>query len=541
MFEFWTFFDNIILILYPIAAIRLKQLNPEISVCLIDKGKEIGSHLLSGACIETRTLEELFPNQLWKEKGAPLNTKAQEDRFYFLTETGKVPLPIIPQLHNVENGNYIVSIGQLCRWLATQAEELGVEIYTGFGGSEVLYDETGKVKGIATSDMGIAKDGSKKDIFQRGIELHAKQTIFAEGCRGSLTKTLYDNPKFELRKDSLPQTYGLGVKELWEVDPKVYKEGFVMHTLGWPLDSHTYGGTFLYMFDGNKLAIGFVVALDYKNPYLSPYQELQRFKHHPEVKPFFENAKCIHYGARTISEGGLQSLPKLSFPGGVLVGDTAGFLNVPKIKGIHCAMKSGMLSAEAVIEALKENKEEATSYDSLFKQSWLYDELYRSRNIRPYFQYGLYMGALLSGIDSLILRGKAPWTLKHEGKDNELTGETSKFQPIPYPKPDGKISFDLLTNLARSGTNHNHDQPSHLKLKNDKVPTEINLKKFGGPEQFYCPAKVYEYVETEKGEKKLQINHQNCLHCKACDIKDPTQNINWTVPEGGQGPQYIVM
>lgn len=568
------------------AAIRLKQLRPDASVCLVEKGAEVGSHILSGACIETRALEELFPDGRWRseEGGAPLHTVARRDRMMLLTEKSAVPLPVIPQMDNVRNGNRIVSLGQLCKWLAAEAEEAGVDVFPGFAGSEVLYEEGSWsdagdviVRGVATGDFGIGKDGQPKPgLFQRGVELRAKHTIFAEGCRGSLTRQLYENPHLGLRKKEVsartgappvddpilgkmeqesdevpPQTFALGLKEIWEIDPSVYEDGLVQHTVGWPLDSRTYGGSFLYHYEGNKMAVGFVVALDYENPTLSPYEEFQRFKTHPSIRHFFEGGTCIKYGARTLVEGGYQSLPnRLSFPGGVLVGDSAGFLNVPKIKGVHMAMKSGMLGAEAVARALEEDTAEAVTYSQLFQNSWLHDELYSVRNFRPYFShFGLYGGLLMSGIDALILRGKAPWTLNHKHADHEATLPLDKVTPIVYPKPDGKITFDLLTNLARSGTNHDHDQPAHLTLKDPNVPQEVNLKIYGGPEQYFCPARVYEYVEDDKQEaepgqprpKKLQINAQNCLHCKACDIKDPRQNIVWTVPQGGEGPSYDTM
>jgi electron-transferring-flavoprotein dehydrogenase len=525
------------------AAIKLKQLakeagNNDLSVCLIEKGQEIGSHILSGACMEPRSLNELFEKE--EQAGAPLNNPATKDRMLLLTESGSLPLPVIPQMHN--EGNFILSLGQLCKWLAGKAEELGVDIYTGFAADNILYNEDGSVKGIVTKDVGIAKDGTKKDNYEPGIELHAKMTMFAEGCRGSLTKKLYANKQFKLRENCDTQTYALGVKEIWEVDNNHFDKGLIMHTVGWPLDHRTYGGSWMYHYDENRISIGFVVALDYQNPTLSPYQEFQRFKHHSKISPFLKNGKCIAYGARTLSEGGFQSLPKLSFPGGVLIGDTAGFLNVPKIKGIHTAMKSGMLGAESVFEALKQGKVLADTYEQRFKESWLYNELYQVRNIRPYFHYGLYPGLFLSGLDTLIFRSKIPWTLHHKIPDNEKTKKINEVVPIKYPKPDGVLSFDLLTNLARSGTNHNHDQPSHLKLKNKDIPVEINLKEYGGPEQYYCPAKVYEFIKDESSNKsKLQINAQNCLHCKACDIKDPTQNIDWTVPEGGGGPSYNIM
>jgi electron-transferring-flavoprotein dehydrogenase len=519
------------------AAIKLKQLSPELNVCLIDKGESIGAHTLSGACMEPRSLYELFGKD--DLEGAPLHTPATKDKIYFMTEKHAIPLPNIPQMHN--EGNYIISLGQMGKWLSKRAEELGVEIYTGFPGADVLYNEKGEVKGVVTADQGIAKDGSIKDTFQPGMELHAKMTMFAEGCRGSLTKKLYANPQFNLREGSMPQTFGLGLKEVWEVDNELFEKGLVSHGFGWPLQN-TYGGSWMYHYEQNKISVGFVIGLDYTNPTLSPYQEFQRFKHHPKIAPYFKNGKCIAYGARTLVEGGYQSLPsKLAFPGGVLVGDTAGFLNMPKIKGIHTAMKSGMLGAEAVHEAFQKGSNFADTYNERFKSSWLHEELYKVRNMRQYWQFGTIPGMILSGLDSIFLRSNTPWTLKMTHSDNEMTKKLDQVTPIKYPKPDGVLSFDLLTNLARSGTNHDHDQPAHLKVINPAVPVEVNLKEYGGPEQYYCPAKVYEFVRNDKDEPRLQINAQNCLHCKACDIKDPTQNINWTTPEGGGGPSYNIM
>lgn len=415
---------------------------------------------------------------------------------------------------------------------------MGVEIFTGFGGSKTLYQD-GRVIGVQTNEQGIGKDGNHKDTYQPGMNLLAKQVIFAEGCRGSLTKEI--QKEFNLRKDCDPQIYGLGIKEIWEVDPKVFKKGLVSHTLGWPLDYSTYGGSWMYHYGENLVSVGLVVGLDYKNPTLSPYKEFQRFKHHKYVKEIFENGKCISYGARSLIEGGLFALPKLHFPGGVLAGDTAGTMNVAKIKGTHTAMKSGILAAEAVFEAIEKDQIEATSLTERFKSSWLYQELYETRNIHGYFKNGLFPGLFLSGLDLMFLKGKTPWDIHHRKPDNEKTLDISQVKPIVYPKPDGKISFDLLTNLARSGTNHDHDQPAHLKLKDNTIPEKVNLPKYGGPEQFYCPASVYEYIEDNNGKKKLQINAQNCLHCKTCDIKDPTQNIDYTIPVNGGGPNYSSM
>jgi len=524
------------------AAIRLKQLaaekNHEVSVCVIEKGAEIGAHILSGAVLEPRTLNELIPD--WKEKGAPLNTPAKEDHFLFLTATSSIRLPTPPTMHN--EGNYIISLGNFCRWLGTQAEELGVEIYPGFAAAEVLYDENGAVKGVATGDMGIGKDGQHTANYTRGVELHGKQTIFAEGCRGSLTKTLFE--KFKLRDGVDPQTFGIGIKELWEIDPAKHSQGKIIHTTGWPMDSKTYGGSFLYHLENNQVAVGFVVGLDYENPHLSPFEEFQRFKQHPAIRPYFEGGRRIAYGARAINEGGFQSIPKLTFPGGALIGDTAGFLNVPKIKGTHTAMKSGMTAAEAVFDALvsgaaAEKPVEITAYPEKLKQSWLWDELYRVRNIRPSFHKGFWFGLAYSAIDTYLFKGRAPWTFHHKQPDNLSLKKASEAPKIVYPKPDNVVSFDRLSSVFLSGTNHEENQPAHLTLKNKDVPIQVNLALYDAPEQRYCPAGVYEIVRDNDGANpKLQINAQNCVHCKTCDIKDPTQNINWVVPEGAGGPNY---
>jgi electron-transferring-flavoprotein dehydrogenase len=521
------------------AAIRLRQLalasERELTVCVIEKGSELGAHILSGAVIETRALDELIPD--WKAKGAPLNTPAGDDRFVFLTKTKAIRLMTPPQMNN--HGNYIVSLGNVVRWLGAQAEELGVEIFPGFAAAEVLYDEAGAVRGVATGDMGIGKDGEPTANFTPGVELLARQTIFAEGCRGSLTKTLFE--RFDLRKDADVQTYGIGIKELWEVDPAKHKPGFIMHSVGWPLDAHTYGGSFLYHLENNQVAVGFVVGLDYANPHLSPFEEFQRFKTHPAIRDVFEGGRRISYGARALSEGGYQSVPKLTFPGGLLVGDTAGFLNVPKIKGTHTAMKTGMMAAEAVFEVLTVEDGgpfEVDSYEAKVKDSWVTKELYIARNIRPSFHKGLWAGIAYSAIDTYVLRGHAPWTFHHH-PDHLALGKAADFPKIDYPKPDGKVSFDRLSSVFISSTNHEEDQPPHLKLKDSGVPLSINLALYDAPEQRYCPAGVYEIITDDAGNSpRLQINAQNCLHCKTCDIKDPTQNINWVVPEGGGGPNY---
>ncbi len=517
-------------------AIRLKQLaaekGREINVCLIEKGSEIGAHILSGAVLEPRALDELLPD--WKALGAPLNTPAGDDRFLFLTERKAFRLPTPPQMNN--HGNYIISLGNLCRWLGQQAEGLGVEIYPGFAAAEVLYHEDGSVKGVATGDLGIGKDGQHTENYQPGMELHAKQTIFAEGCRGSLTKTLMQ--KFRLREGVDPQAYGIGIKELWEVKPERHQAGLVIHTTGWPVDRQTYGGSFLYHLENNQVAVGFVIGLDYQNPWISPFDEFQRFKTHPAIRGFFEDGRRISYGARALTEGGFQSLPKLTFPGGMLVGDTAGFLNVPKIKGIHTAMKSGMTAAEAVYDALaQEGTKEVTSYAENVRKTWIWDELYRVRNIRPSFHWGFWGGLVYSAIDTFVFQGKAPWTL-HNHDDHSALKKAADCPRIDYPKPDGKISFDKLGSLFISNVNHEENQRCHLTLKDAAVPVNVNLALYAGPEQRYCPAGVYEFVKNDDGSDRLQINAANCVHCKTCDIKDPTQNINWVVPEGGGGPNY---
>jgi len=522
-------------------AIRLKQLaaekETELSVCVIDKGSEVGAHLLSGAVLEPRALDELIPD--WKEQEAPLSVPVVEDRFYYLTASKAVRLPTPPTMNN--HGNYVISLGELGRWLAGRAEALGVEIYAGFAAAEVLYNEDGSVKGVATGDMGIGKDGQKTENYTPGVELHAQQTVFAEGCRGSLTKTLFT--RFGLRKEAGPQTFSLGVKELWEIDPAKHKQGHVAHTTGWPMDNRTYGGSWLYHFRDNMVSVGFVVGLDYENPYLSPFQEMQRFKTHPFIRPTFEGGRRIAYGARAISTGGFQAIPTLAFPGGLLVGDTAGLLNVPKIKGNHTAMKSGMVAAEALFDHLQAGKGSApvADYRDRLAGTWVWDELYRVRNIKPSFHWGFWGGFLYSAIDTVILRGRAPWTLRHR-PDYERLKKKTEVKPIEYPKPDGVITFDRLSSVFLSNTNHEENQPAHLKLKDPAVAIDINLALYDAPEQYYCPAGVYEIVrDAEGGNPRLQINAQNCVHCKTCDIKDPTQNINWTVPEGGGGPNYASM
>ena len=520
------------------AAIRLKQLANEkgqsIEVCLIDKGAEIGAHILSGAVLEPRALNELIPN--WQELGAPLDTPVTSDRFMFLTETSSFRLPTPPQMNN--HGNYIISLGNFCRWLGEQAEALGVEVYPGFAAAEVLYNDDGSVRGIATGDMGIGKDGEKTDAYEPGMELLGKQTIFAEGCRGHLTKTLFD--RFDLREGKDPQTYAIGIKELWDIDPAKSEPGKVWHSVGWPVSTDVYGGSFLYHLNGIQVAVGYVVGLDYQNPHLSPFEEFQRFKTHPKVRDVFEGGRRVSYGARALNEGGFQSIPKLTFPGGCLVGCTAGFLNVPKIKGTHTSMKSGMLAAEAVFEMVTGDSaaQEPASYGEKIEQSWLWDELYRVRNIRPGFNKGLWLGMAYAGLDTYLLRGKAPWTFKHHD-DHSALKPAADMPKIEYPKPDGVVSFDRNSSVYLSGTNHNENQPAHLTLKDASVPIDHNLAVYDAPEQRYCPAGVYEIVREEDGSNpRLQINAQNCVHCKTCDIKDPTQNIVWVTPEGGGGPAY---
>jgi electron-transferring-flavoprotein dehydrogenase len=524
------------------AAIRLKQLvaaaGREVAVCVIEKGSEVGAHILSGAVIEPRALDELIPD--WKAKGAPLNTPVADEKFMFLTAGGSFSVPhafLLPAMKN--HGNYIISLGNLCRWLGKQAEELGVEIYPGFAAAEILYDDNGAVRGVATGDMGIGKDGQKTEAFQPGMELTAKYTFFAEGCRGSLGRMLFQ--RFKLDAACQKQTYGIGLKELWEVDPAKHKPGLVVHTAGWPLDRKTYGGSFLYHLENNQVAVGFVIGLDYENPWLSPYDEFQRFKTHPAIRPTFEGGRRIAYGARALNEGGVQSLPQLAFPGGALIGCEAGTLNMPKIKGTHTAMKSGMLAAEAAFAALGAGRanDVLAAYSEAFDKSWVREELQRARNVRPSFKWGLLGGTLYSGIDQILFRGKAPWTLKHAHADNETLKPAAECKKIDYPKPDGKVSFDKLSSVFISNTNHEENQPAHLRLKDATIPVEHNLALYAAPEQRYCPAGVYEIVRDDSGANpRLQINAQNCVHCKTCDIKDPKQNIVWVVPEGGGGPNY---
>lgn len=519
------------------AAIRLAQLsqinNKSLSICVLEKGHEVGANILSGAVLEPRTLHELIPD--WQSKNAPIDTPVTQDEFILLTEKKSFSLPVPPQMHN--RGNYIISLDKFTRWLASEAEQLGVNIFPEFAATEIIYDNE-RVVGVITGDKGVDKNNQPTSRFQPGIELLAKQTIFAEGCRGSLSQILIQ--RFNLAKDSSPQTYGLGIKEVWEIPEALHHAGLVKHTIGWPLDQKTYGGSFVYHFEKNLLAIGFVIGLDYQNPYLNPYEEFQRFKTHPSIAPLLENSKRIGYGARSINEGGFQSIPKLTFPGGMLIGCAAGFLNVPKIKGIHTAMKSGMIAAESIFPELNNNLIECHSYSNHLQKSWVYDELYRVRNIRPAMNWGLWPGLLYSAMDTYLFRGKAPWTFKNHADYKQLK-PSDKCRKLIYPKHDNRITFDLLSSVFLTHSYHEENQPCHLKLKDPNIAIEINLKKYASPETRYCPAGVYEILYDEKNIPKLQINAANCIQCKACDIKDPTQNIIWTPPEGGSGPRYQIM
>lgn len=525
------------------SAIKAKQLanasDKEISVCILEKGSEIGAHILSGAVMDPRALTELIPD--WKELGAPLNTAVTTDQFLFLTPDNAYQVPnwLLPHCFQNE-GNYIVSLANVTRWLGEQAESLGVEIFPGFPAAEILYNEQGAVCGVITGSMGLDKEGNPTDQFQLGMELRAKYTLFAEGSRGHLGKQLIE--KFALDSEADPQSYGIGIKELWEVEPAKSKPGLVVHTAGWPLESDTYGGSFLYHLGDNKVAVGLVVGLSYKNPYLSPFEEFQRYKLHPKIRETFEGGKRLAYGARALTAGGLNSLPKTVFPGGALIGDDAGFLNASRIKGSHAAIKTGMLAAEAAVAALADNRTNdiLSAYPNAFRSSWLHTELHQARNFKPWMSKGLYMGTLMVGIEQKLFGGNVPWTMHLHHSDHECLEPADKHQPIAYPKPDGKITFDRLSSVFISNTNHAENQPIHLTLKNASVPVDINLKKYAGPEQRYCPAGVYEFVEDD-GKARLQINSQNCVHCKTCDIKDPTQNIVWVTPEGGGGPNYAAM
>ncbi|WP_428423272.1 electron transfer flavoprotein-ubiquinone oxidoreductase [Methylibium sp.] len=529
-------------------AIRLKQLaaerGQEVSVVVLEKGSEPGAHILSGAVMDPRALTELFPD--WQERGAPLNQPVSGDDVLFLSETGATRTPdwLVPEcFHN--QGNHVISLGAVTQWLARQAEALGVEIFPGFAAAEVLYDEAGAVRGVATGNLGIGKDGAPTENFQLGMELTAKYTVFAEGARGHLGRQLIARYRLDAGKD--PQSYALGVKELWEIDPKQHRPGHVVHTAGWPMDSQTYGGGFLYHLEGNKVTLGFVTGLDYRNPWLSPFEEMQRWKTHPAIRAVLEGGKRLGYGARAITAGGILSLPKLVFPGGALVGCEAGTLNAARIKGSHAAIKTGMLCAEAVVEALSAGRQhdELAAYPQAFEASWLHAELQRSKNFKQWFKKGNTVGALMTGIEQWLLpklgMQSPPWTIHRTEADHERLEPADQCKPITYPKPDGKLTFDRLSSVFISNTNHEENQPAHLTLKDAGVPVAVNLATYGGPESRYCPAGVYEFVKTEAGEDRLQINAQNCVHCKTCDIKDPTQNIVWVTPEGGGGPNYAGM
>ncbi|HEX9302505.1 MAG TPA: electron transfer flavoprotein-ubiquinone oxidoreductase [Casimicrobiaceae bacterium] len=526
------------------AAIRIKQravaTGKDVSVVVLEKGSEPGAHILSGAVMDPRALTELLPD--WKERGAPLATKVTEDRFYLLTRTKAIYNPrwLLPECF-LNDGYYIVSLGNVVRWLGQQAESLGVEIFAGFAGAQVLYDENGAVRGVATGDMGIAKDGQPTANYQPGVEVNGKYTLLAEGARGHLGKDVI--ARYGLDEGRDPQTWGIGIKELWEIDPAKHVPGLVLHSAGWPLDNATYGGGFMYHYENNQVSIGLVVGLGYTNPYLEPFLEFQRYKTHPAVRAFLDGGKRIGYGARAINASGIQSLPKLVFPGGALIGCDAGFLNAPRIKGSHAAIKSGMLAGDAAFDAVAAGRghDELSAYPAAFEASWLYDELRGARNFKPYLDRGLVVGALLWGIDQLVFRGKVPWTLHRHKADHEKLEPASACTPITYPKPDNVLTFDKLSSVFLSNTNHEENQPSHLTLKDASLPVGVNLARYAGPEARYCPAGVYEFVKTDDGGDRLQINAPNCVHCKTCDIKDPLQNIVWVAPEGGGGPNYVGM
>jgi len=526
------------------AAIRLKQLantrGLETTVCVLEKGAEIGAHILSGAVMDPQALTELIPD--WKKLGAPLDTPVTRDEFLFLTETGSRQTPewLLPACFK-NHGNYVISLGQVTRWLGEQAEALGVDLFPGFAAAEILYDDHDAVLGVATGDMGIGRDGQPSDQFQPGMALIAKYTLFAEGARGQLGRQLIE--KFQLDQGRDPQSYAIGIKELWEVDPSQSEPGLVVHTAGWPLDSDTYGGSFLYHLQNNQVAVGLVVGLDYGNPWLSPFEEFQRYKTHPRIAPIFKGAKRISYGARALTAGGLLSLPKLTFKGGALIGCDAGFLNASRIKGSHAAIKTGMLAADAAFEAIaaKRQQDELTAFTTSFEQSWLNEELNKSRNFKQWFKKGRTIGTLMTGIEQWLLRGNIPWTVHRKHPDHAMLKPADQCLRIDYPKPDGVLTFDRLSSVFISNTNHAENQPIHLTLKDANVSVNVNFKTYAGPEQRYCPAGVYEYVKNEAGQDALQINAQNCVHCKTCDIKDPTQNIVWVAPQGGEGPVYSGM
>jgi electron-transferring-flavoprotein dehydrogenase len=523
------------------AAIRLKQLaqarGEDVSVCVLEKGSEVGAHTMSGAVMDPRALNELIPD--WKEQGAPLDVEVSEDRFLFLSRdrARQVPNWLLPDGFR-NHGNYVVRLGNVARWMAQKAEELGVEIFAGFAAAEVLYGERGEVRGVATGNMGIGKDGEPTANFQLGMELHAKYTLFAEGARGHLGRQLME--RFNLRDGADPQVYGLGIKEVWEISPELHQPGLVIHTAGWPLDSNTYGGSFLYHLDDNQVVVGFVVGLGYENPYLSPFEEFQRYKTHPEIRKFLDGGKRVSYGARAIAAGGLMSLPKFVFPGGAMIGCEAGFLNASRIKGSHAAIATGKMAAEAAFDALHAGRQHdvLVEYAQAFDRSWLKEELHRARNFKQWMSKGLYTGSLMVGVEQKLFGGRVPWTLHHTHADHETLKRASACRPIEYPKPDGKLTFDRLSSVFLSNTNHEENQPAHLTLKDAAVPVGINLKEYAGPEARFCPAGVYEFRENAEGDTGLVINAQNCVHCKTCDIKDPTQNIVWVTPEGGGGPNY---
>jgi len=524
------------------AAIRLKQLSSDLSVAVLEKGSEVGAHILAGAVIDPIGLNELIPD--WKDKGAPLETPVTEDKFVYLGPQGSLEIPTWPMpgfMHN--HGNYIASLGNLCRWLAQEAEALGVEIYPGMACSDLVFTPEGGVKGVVAGVFGVGKDGRPGPDYQPGMELHGKYVFIAEGVRGSLAKVL--KQRFGLNEGREPEKYGIGLKELWQVPPERFRPGLVLHTMGWPLDNQTGGGSFLYHFGDHYVAIGFVVHLNYKNPWLSPFDEFQRLKHHPEIAKHLEGGRRVAYGARAISEGGFQSVPKLSFPGGVLLGDSAGFVNVPRIKGSHNAIKSGMLAAEAAFRAMQAGRagDELTEYQQGYEASWVRKELKTVRNVKPLWsRYGTALGVALAGLDmwTNTLFGVSLFgTLKHGKTDAASTGLAKDYKPIVYPKPDGVLSFDKLSSVFLSNTNHDEGQPAHLRLKDPSIPVEVNLPKYGEPARLYCPAGVYEVLYDEGGDNpRFQVNFQNCVHCKTCDIKDPSQNIDWTTPQGGDGPNY---
>ena len=516
-------------------AIKLKQIDSNLNVCILEKGAEVGAHILSGNVFETKALDELLPN--WKDEGAPIKTKVSKEKFLFLSKNKSFSWPtwLLPAVQK-NHSNYIISLANLCRWLAEQAEKLGIEIFPGFPASEILYKEDGSVKGVVTLDMGLDKDGNKKDTYEQGMELHAKVTVFAEGCRGHLGKNLIK--KYHLDQGKDPQQFGIGFKEIWEVSENQHQEGLVMHTVGWPLDNKTYGGSFVYHAEKKQIFIGYVVGLDYQNPHLSPFDEFQRFKTHLAIRKMLEGGKRISFGARALIEGGVQSLPKMYMPGALLIGCDAGTLNMPKIKGSHTAMKSGIIAAETIIEHI-ENNMDLSIYETKFKKSWAFKELYAARNVKPSFRWSLILAILFTGLDQILFRGRLPFTLKHKHADHETLKPVSQMPKIDYPKPDGKISFDKTSSVYLTGTNHAENQPVHLQLKDSNLPINYTLKEFDEPAQRYCPVGVYE-VQRDKDNQnpKFVINSQNCIHCKTCDIKEPSQNITWVVPEGGGGPRY---